>query len=1703
MLSKILKKTIALILFFAITSSSFLPYFQGPFKPRTTYADSCSSSGDGQQSTSSTSRPKHVARVGGVALDQAAKFLADMTDITGAYYDQNLDRIVFVGKTNTSAPKFDKDDLAVAIKVIVFENNLPWFSLEGNPNDPNLIDAVYSSKSLVDTKFGKVLFDSDYQLKKYILGEDVNGQAVTSSVPGFKSFAQIFIESRSTGSGNSSRWWITPEYISLKKDDASSAFVFETVKMQVKTEATSPNNDPKWTAAASVFAQYQTDHFDEFAQESPSYAAVKQLGKIAAVVKWIKDADIATDFYWARDYAPKIVPTQRSTQKFPPVTYSFQEGNFTYSGSLSGGVDLATSNEYLNDTTGDSAATKNASQAIPTTKEDIHWTFTKDGQQYQAVAVAADAFRSVGSYNTSVSDMSFDTSGDLSLFFKRSYSSFSGGQYGIGRGWTIYPATLYDNDPLTYFTCSGINRPRALALVSSSGGFESFTITNCTTGYVPDDPSYNSKLIRNTDGTFTARLTDQTEFMFDSLFRLIKIKDKVGNTITYNYQGSEKKLLNIDDGKGHKITMTYGNFDGIELISQVTDWSGRSIKYSYDNQGNLLSVTDPNNNVTKYTYDANFKLINIIDRNNNSVLTNTYTDEAKIVTQKNAANITSAQTYDPAVRKVTVTDDQSPTRTNIANYDVKGRLLEQKDTVGSSVKFTYGPEMPPLTITNKNGNKITNTYDANANLTSVTYPDGKIVTYTYDTKNRLTKISDPRYTTTKTTSYSYSTANTLSSVNEAGRTTNFTYDGFGELLTLTDPLSRKTSWTKDSMGNKLTETDPSSNVTKYDYDVIGRLLKLTDADLKATSYTYDGNGNLITLQTSAGTTSNSYDKENRLIKTVLPNSAVTDFSYNNLGSLTGVKDAVETTTSYGLDAYQNLVSRTNGLNNTTTYQYDSLNRKTQEKTPLSKEAKWEYDANGNILKRIDANGNSVVYAYDAFNRLTKITYPDGKSVTNTYDSRGNLVKMIDSIGTSTYTYDNFDRLIKAINPFNNTLTYTYNNVDKVTKITYPDGKSASYSYDNSHRLTKVTDWNLKSTAYAYNKNNTRATRTYPNSVKTTYDYDSSNRLIGITHSKSTTTLAKFTYSRDNIGNITQAKEEGTFILTPKPIATPTPTPSPTPTPTPGATSSADLVITNVTVSPANPAANQAFTITTTIKNQGSERAYGPSVRIAFYYDNPVAPTYETTYNDFNNISVDLAPGQSMQNVMTWARFPSSGTHLVYVMIDREKGIAESNDNNNLFGPVQVNVLAKANLLQKALSFFAKLIPTQKAIAQTAPFITDFSYDLLGRLTSVKYPDNGTYSYTFDKADNRLSETLNGTAKNFTYDQDDKLGQGGILTYYYDNNGNQIMRTQTGLQENNKYKYDFENRLIQYIMPNANTHNYRYDGLGNRLEKEFGGAISRWVYDNSGELSRLISTSANTYLYGNGTDLISQGDDSSSFRKYYLEDGLGNTRFLADSSGNKSKSYDYDPYGNIRNESGIYDALFQFQAQQYDDIMSFYYLRARMYDPSIGRFISADPLEGTLTNPQSQNPYAYALNNPVNLSDPSGEQVAEFIQMCIRAATIVGTKASSLFQRTAPLATKAPSIKNIDPRMRHVIESHTVGGSNTAGKSIFNEGENINKLIQQAERISPVKQPGGNYERVIDVGRKIGIDRGSGSPTSTYTVITDPLGNFVTAFPGAP
>ena len=230
---------------------------------------------------------------GGVSLSTTATFMGDIDDIEGAAYDEYTGQIILYGKTDTSLPPMDLDDLAVAVRSIYGYGSQ-------NPQDPGVsIGTESSSESgymkvrydgqTFDTNFGYVMYEADRVLKSYTLGKDnITGGIVSSGVSGYSSLLDRYKTSVENGgsypSGSvNTRMWFVPESITLKiqtnVDDPSPSMIFDTVKMEVLTESKFQDNVTS-AAWAEDFASHFTQNYNAFANEKPILNDLKTLGKI-------------------------------------------------------------------------------------------------------------------------------------------------------------------------------------------------------------------------------------------------------------------------------------------------------------------------------------------------------------------------------------------------------------------------------------------------------------------------------------------------------------------------------------------------------------------------------------------------------------------------------------------------------------------------------------------------------------------------------------------------------------------------------------------------------------------------------------------------------------------------------------------------------------------------------------------------------------------------------------------------------------------------------------------------------------------------------------------------------------------------------------------------------------------------------------------------------------------------------------------------------------------------------------------------------------------------------------------------------------------------------------------------------------------------------------------------------------------------------
>ena len=171
---------------------------------------------------------------------------------------------------------------------------------------------------------------------------------------------------------------------------------------------------------------------------------------------------------------------------------------------------------------------------------------------------------------------------------------------------------------------------------------------------------------------------------------------------------------------------------------------------------------------------------------------------------------------------------------------------------------------------------------------------------------------------------------------------------------------------------------------------------------------------------------------------------------------------------------------------------------------------------------------------------------------------------------------------------------------------------------------------------------------------------------------------------------------------------------------------------------------------------------------------------------------------------------------------------------------------------------------------------------------------------------------------------------------------------------------------------ADVVTYSYDHDWRRVAEDVNGTVTNYLWDeysSYGDILLEYNSAAvlNRYVYG-ADSLIAQTSPAVS---YYLSDALGSTRLLTDATGTVTDTYTYDAFGEIDTQSGTSDNAYLYTGQRYDSLTDQYYLRARQYDPGLGRFLSRDPWPLDYQNPVELNRYVYAAANPVMWSDPSG------------------------------------------------------------------------------------------------------------------------------------
>ena len=258
----------------------------------------------------------------------------------------------------------------------------------------------------------------------------------------------------------------------------------------------------------------------------------------------------------------------------------------------------------------------------------------------------------------------------------------------------------------------------------------------------------------------------------------------------------------------------------------------------------------------------------------------------------------------------------------------------------------------------------------------------------------------------------------------------------------------------------------------------------------------------------------------------------------------------------------------------------------------------------------------------------------------------------------------------------------------------------------------------------------------------------------------------------------------------------------------------------------------------------------------------------------------------------------------------------------------------------------------------------YSYDVRGQLLEERR-NGASVSYAYDKAGNRIRKTDSKGATLYQYNGKNQLieeeNNDGIKQFTYDRQGGIVEeKSSVGIR---LFSYNSRHQQTKVETESGNVQENRYDAENLRFELLENGRRTSFVYHNGellheeGGIEKQIS-----YHLGAGIDAIQRGQALS----YYHRDEQLSTAFITGRHGEIQNSYLYDAFGAEIETNEQFPNRIRYTGQQYDELTEQYYLRARYYNPILGRFMQEDVYQG-----DGLNLYAYCYNNPVMYFDPSG------------------------------------------------------------------------------------------------------------------------------------
>ena len=591
---------------------------------------------------------------------------------------------------------------------------------------------------------------------------------------------------------------------------------------------------------------------------------------------------------------------------------------------------------------------------------------------------------------------------------------------------------------------------------------------------------------------------------------------------------------------------------------------------------------------------------------------------------------------------------------------------------------------------------------------------------------------------------------------------------------------------------------------------------------------------------------------------------------------------------------------------------------------------YVYDEQGNKVRRFTGMTGPLTVTVAAVENAKD----DAGKDTFTYGGKTYAVlvtgkKKSDTIRETKYVYDTKNRLISYTDPEGRTETYTYDCNSNLTKTVDKNGNTLKNTYDNKNRLTERTAKEKKTGketvhTYRYNAYGDVAVQ------------DDTQFVYGDVSGQVTKETTKLTKNKDVVKNYTYDSNGNKSTFSVK--------------------AGED---TKLSLSYEYDGSSRLISVKDSEGNQAVSYAYDTEGSLS---ERQAANGLKTTY------------GYDYQNRLT------SMTN------ETGKGVVSKYSSTYLKNG------------QKAEEVSTVMDKKGKSTKKTAAY----TYDMLGRITRETKTGREDISYTYDANNNRKQMTIGNKTTAYQYNKNDELlrtdtlhtdtEKNDVVIYKNDKNGNQLATVNRSeipaeakdtsyidvdvtlgdnqLNDNVVNHYNALNQLTETLTKNYKV-SFTYDAEGLRTGKTVNGEKTIYVWDGDQVVMELSKGGAVQKRYIRGNDLVYADKGENTEKTYYVTDMHGNVVQLLDESGNVTKTYEYDSFGNEVKPEKKDENPYRYCGEYYDKETEEVYLRARYYEPGVGRFITRDTYTGESDEPLSLHLYTYCENDGVNYVDCDG------------------------------------------------------------------------------------------------------------------------------------